>query len=57
MVDPVLLVGDGHTYERDAITTWLREHDTSPLTNDVLPDLMVVPNHAVRKMVAEWYET
>lgn len=57
MVDPVLLVGDGHTYERAAISTWLREHDTSPLTNDVLPDLMLVPNHAVKKMTAEWYES
>jgi len=56
MIDPVLLVGDGHTYERDAISTWLYDHDTSPLTNQVLPDLMLVPNHAVKKMVAEWHD-
>jgi len=56
MVEPVLLVGDGHTYERAAITTWLRDHNTSPLTNAVLPDLTLVANHAVKKMTAEWYE-
>lgn len=52
--EPVLLVGDGHTYERAAITEWLRDHNTSPLTNQILDDLTLVPNHAVKKMVAEW---
>jgi len=50
MQEPVLLVGDGHTYERGAITEWLREHSTSPLTNQILQDLTLVPNHAVRKI-------
>ena len=32
MKDPVLL-GDGHTYERKAITAWMSNHTTSPMTN------------------------
>jgi len=32
MVDPVIC-DDGHTYERSAITQWLTNHDTSPITN------------------------
>jgi len=54
MIDPVLLVGDGHTYERDAIATWLKSNTTSPMTNQLLDDKILVANHAVKKMVAEW---
>jgi hypothetical protein len=54
MNDPVLLVGDGHTYEREAIETWLIQKNTSPLTNEVLTDLTLVANHAVKKMIDEW---
>ena len=54
MIDPVFLVGDGHTYEREAITTWLEQNNTSPLTNEILPDCTLIANHVVKKMVAEW---
>eukprot|EP00658_Telonema_sp_P-2_P040709 TRINITY_DN29106_c0_g1_i1.p1 TRINITY_DN29106_c0_g1~~TRINITY_DN29106_c0_g1_i1.p1 ORF type:complete len:249 (+),score=53.32 TRINITY_DN29106_c0_g1_i1:82-828(+) len=47
-VDPVVCM-DGHTYEREAIEEWLKHHDTSPLTNAVLPSRMVVPNYALLK--------
>ena len=33
MADPVS-TADGFSYEREAITTWLEEHSTSPLTNE-----------------------
>lgn len=33
--DPVV-VGDGHVYEREAITKWILEHGTSPLTRERL---------------------
>ncbi|CAN0146708.1 unnamed protein product, partial [Laminaria digitata] len=29
MRDPVI-AADGHTYDREAIEMWLRNHDTSP---------------------------
>ena len=52
-LDPVLLVGDGHTYERDAVERWLSEHNTSPLTGAVLSDVRLVPNFAVRGQADE----
>ena len=36
MQDPVLLMGDGQTYERRAIAEWLASHDTSPCTGATL---------------------
>ena len=35
MIEPVVL-SDGHTYEKEAIKIWLREHNTSPKTNKPL---------------------
>ena len=32
MIEPIVL-SDGHTYEKDAIKEWLRNHNTSPKTN------------------------
>jgi len=52
MEDPVIAM-DGHTYERKAIEEWLLTRDTSPMTNMTLPSKMLVPNLAVRSMIAE----
>ena len=41
--DPVV-TSDGHTYERHAIETWLKEHDTSPLTGERLPSKVLLPD-------------
>jgi len=46
--DPVICM-DGHTYERSAIETWFRDHDTSPMTNMKLPNKTIVPNLALRQ--------
>jgi len=43
MRDPVV-AADGHTYEREAITRWLSEHGTSPLTGLALPSRSLFPN-------------
>ena len=57
-LDPVLLVGDGHTYEREAAERWLAKHATSPLSGQALPPhgLTLVPNHALRKQAAALLE-
>lgn len=52
MEDPVVCA-DGHSYERAAITHWLLAKDTSPSTNARLPHKNVVPNHALRNLIAE----
>lgn len=54
--DPVVCA-DGHTYEREAIETWLQSSDTSPLTNCVLPHRDLVRNHALRGTITEWKES
>lgn len=53
MVDPVVCC-DGHTYERAAITTWLDTHDTSPLTNQVLDTMTLLPNRALQAVIERW---
>jgi len=55
-VDPVIFA-DGHTYERDAIARWLRDHrETSPMTGASFPgrQIVLLPNHAMRSQVEEW---
>ncbi|CAI5530413.1 unnamed protein product [Closterium sp. Naga37s-1] len=53
MVNPVL-AADGHTYEQEAIKSWLETSDMSPMTNQKLPSKDLVPNHAVRSMIKDW---
>jgi hypothetical protein len=50
MVDPVL-GSDGRTYERSAITEWLRTHTTSPITREPMTAASLVPNYALRSMI------
>ena len=54
-IDPVL-TADGHTFERAPIERWLREHSTSPLTNEELPSRVVVPNFMARSMIRQYVE-
>jgi hypothetical protein len=52
MDDPVV-AADGHSYEREAIETWFRGHNTSPMTNQVIP-LALLPNVTLRKVIVAW---
>ena len=55
-VEPVILSGDGHTYERAAIRAWLDTGKlTSPTTGAPLGagGAMLIVNHAVKKTIAE----
>ena len=47
MTDPVSTL-DGFTYERTAITEWLRTNDTSPSTGAKLESKRLIPNITVR---------
>eukprot|EP00904_Undaria_pinnatifida_P002215 jgi/Undpi1/11995/HiC_scaffold_4.g01694.m1 len=38
------VASDGYTYERDAIERWLSEHDTSPVTGEILETKVVFKN-------------
>jgi hypothetical protein len=41
----------GVTYDRSAISTWLRAHDASPVTRQPLPNKMLTPNVALRSAI------
>ena len=53
MSDPVVLVANGHTFERHAIETWLQTSTNDPLTNEPLRsrDRHLVPNYALRDQI------
>ena len=55
MTDPVTTL-DGFTYERAAITEWLRTKDTSPKTGATLESKKLIPNHLVRGMIRAFNE-
>ena len=55
MTDPVS-TSDGFTYERAAITEWLRTKDTSPKTGATLESKTLIPNHLVRSMILAFNE-
>jgi len=48
---------EGHSYECSAIIEWLREHDTSPMTNIRLPSRRLARNRALRSEIQEWERT
>jgi hypothetical protein len=58
MRDPVLLLGDGHTYECETIEAHFiqlekdRQPATSPLTRAVLGSRQTVPNWCVKKAIS-----
>lgn len=49
MHDPVI-ASDGHTYQRQAITQWLKKKRTSPLTNKYI-STGITQNHFVRGII------
>ena len=55
MTDPVSTL-DGFTYERAAITEWLRTKDVSPKTGATLESKALIPNHSLRSMIRSFTE-
>src|ERR1700722_19151793 len=51
--DPVI-AQDGHTYERKAITDWLQQNGSSPITQESMDVSTLRTNHVVRKMIDEF---
>ena len=52
MTDPVV-ASDGFTYERECITKWFSEHNTSPTTNAPLNNLGLIENRGLRNLILE----
>ena len=55
MTDPVSTL-DGFTYERAAITEWLRTKDTSPKTGATLESKALIPNYSLRSIIRAFHE-
>ncbi|KAL0051192.1 hypothetical protein WJX82_003439 [Trebouxia sp. C0006] len=50
-LNPVI-AADGHTYEKAAITEWLQEHQSSPVTGETLLHRRLLPNTLIKQAVA-----
>lgn len=56
MRDPVI-ASDGHTYEREAITRWLRSNRRSPKTGATMTDTAtLIPNHTLKAAISSCLE-
>lgn len=54
MRDPVI-VSTGMTYDRSSIEKWLQEgHNTCPVTNQVVTNHDLIPNHTLRRLIRDW---
>ncbi len=47
MIDPVLLLEEGKTYEKSEITKWFQDHKTSPVKNNEINNPTFVDNRVV----------
>ena len=56
IVDPVVDVTTGTSYERSAILEWVERKGTSPTSGQPLTSAQLVPNLALRDAVAGWRE-
>lgn len=52
--EPVLLLGDGRTYERDLIGKWLTDHNTSPITREHIATPHCAENRSFKELVNEF---
>ncbi|XP_024985657.1 U-box domain-containing protein 35-like [Cynara cardunculus var. scolymus] len=53
MVDPCV-AADGYTYDRRAIEKWLKESDSSPMTNLPLASTSLTTNYTLVSAIMEW---
>ena len=52
--EPVILLGDCRTYERDLISKWLADHNTSPITREHIPSPDLIENKSLKELVNEF---
>jgi hypothetical protein len=50
MKDPVI-TADGSTFERARIQEWFRDHNTNPLTNEIVPTKTLIPNKTLKAAI------
>ncbi|GLI66119.1 hypothetical protein VaNZ11_009830 [Volvox africanus] len=55
VMDEPVVAADGYTYEKLAITEWIKRSRTSPLTNLPLEHTNLVENRTLRSAIREWH--
>ena len=55
MVEPVV-DALGNTYDKDAISEWLKTNDTSQKTKEKLPNKNLTPNNNIKTEITEYKE-
>jgi hypothetical protein len=56
MEDPVITC-DGYSYEKIHITQWIRQRPANPLTNVLLPNVNLIPNHSLKGAIIDFTES
>lgn len=56
MLDPLLQVETGQSYEAAHIRRWLEAHSTCPLTSKQLSCKQLAPNYALCSSIQQWAE-
>jgi hypothetical protein len=52
--DSLLISGEGHTYEREAVTAWLSRHGTSPITREYISSERLLSDPTLKKMIEDF---
>lgn len=52
MKEPVI-AADGRTYEKQALSAWLQQHNTSPVTGKALEHVLLVPNNVIKSLIQQ----
>ncbi len=56
MKDPYTLVETGRTFEKSAIDEWLKNHNTDPISNQVLHNKTLIPNRSLKDLCDKYHE-
>lgn len=51
MREPMVCVGDSLSYEKTAITSWLKSSNVSPVTGEPLESRDLLPNYSLRSLI------
>ena len=56
VMDDAVIDHDGYSYDRAAIEEVLRDNPTSPMTRRPMTPANLIPNRALRDMIAAWHK-
>ena len=56
MENPVI-TSDGYSYEKSSITRWFTIRHTNPISNQILPNTNLIPNHTLKSIITDFKES